>query len=292
MSPPAMQGLRQLDLDLFVSEAGKPHLNSERDHMSVLSDEDSVPAEEGKEAGPRDDNLVAAFARDFVDDYICSGKGAKYEEWAAVMATRAGDDKSHQSKDSTVVQKDDGETSNGSLNDEDQADEVQVYNLAACREEVFSSMDYDVFCAQGDGTAAHIVPESVKATGENREGSVGGCLPTATLRNREDDDEIRGDDQEFRGDRPKASNDEPLTTERVDQEGSEDVATDTRDAVSVATASASGGTTKVAAQQSGRNHRGWVQWEPGQRQTRLYLPQPRQMTRNYMHGVAWSLTRQ
>lgn len=95
--------------------------------------------------------------------------------------------------------------------------------------------------AKGDGTAAHIMPESAKATEEDREGSVGGCLPTTTLRNREVDDKISGDDQDLRGDRPKAFNDESSNTERVDQEGSEEVATDTRDAVSVATASASGG---------------------------------------------------
>lgn len=83
MSPPAMQGLCQFDLGLFVSEAEKPYVNSERDHMSVFSDEDPVPAEEGKEAGPRDDNLAAAFARDFVDDHSCNGTGARYEQWAA-----------------------------------------------------------------------------------------------------------------------------------------------------------------------------------------------------------------
>ena len=63
--PPAMQGLRRFDLDLFISEADKPQMNSDGDHMSVFSDPDSIPAEEGKEAMDQKRNFAAAFAREF-----------------------------------------------------------------------------------------------------------------------------------------------------------------------------------------------------------------------------------
>lgn len=89
VAPPAMQGLRQFDLGLFVSEAEKPQVPSERVCMSVFSDEESVPAEEGKEARRRPENLAASFASDAVDDDRCGWehedcKGAEYEEWARI----------------------------------------------------------------------------------------------------------------------------------------------------------------------------------------------------------------
>lgn len=63
--PPTMQGLRYVDISCFVEESQKWRLPSERDGMSVLSDEESVGSvlpEEGKEARRRTENLSATFA--------------------------------------------------------------------------------------------------------------------------------------------------------------------------------------------------------------------------------------
>ena len=168
-----MQGLRRFDLDLFIFEADKPQMNSDRDHMSVFSDPDSIPAEEGKEARSRKRNLEAAFAREswVVDE----GKrmGGKFEESAALIATtKAGDGKLQRPEGSVAGKVDED------LDEEEAMNEVQSYSLAACQAVVHSSVDYKVVIVREDGTAGHCAHDTKVNKEGACEGGAVGCLPT------------------------------------------------------------------------------------------------------------------
>ena len=90
---PAMQGLRQKDIRMFVAETKKPQMNLDVDQWSVFSDDESISAEEDKETTRRPENFAAAFARDMLDDEKkpsgYNGDGPRYEDWAALLSSRA-----------------------------------------------------------------------------------------------------------------------------------------------------------------------------------------------------------
>lgn len=145
--------------------------------MSVFSDDESIPAEEGKEAWRTPENLAASFASDVVDDNRCGWEhedcmGAEYEEWAAFVAANKASTTNHQRGSSMITQKGDDETSEGSILLEDQADdEVTEYNLAACRGKIFCSNDYVVTRATTDGIAAQVAQDTTSGRNKSAEGS-------------------------------------------------------------------------------------------------------------------------
>ena len=187
--------MRQYDVELFIAEESKTQMSLDCDHWSVFSDDDSSSLENEREA-----SLAAIFMDDLWDERRGvaqhDNEGLGFEEWSALLSAKVNEDNRGISEGSVNRHRGDNDSHCESTGKAATADEVEEYNLAACCEKVHCRSSYDAFGTMEVGTAAQLVPNNPDTTHTDREGSVGGCLPTTTKRDDTIITVVTGDDHD------------------------------------------------------------------------------------------------